>query len=113
MVCAAWAPQQASRLLLCLKSQINLLWHVTCPYSLCAPLHPQVLVHDGVRCLGTTAICAKLREVAQMNSGFKIEHEVLHVDCQPLGSVSGGVGVGKCEACGKVWGAGMTGRWCK
>ena len=70
-------------------------------------------MHDGVRCLGTTAICAKLREVAQMNSGFKIEHEVLHVDCQPLGSVSGGVGVGKCEACGKVWGAGMTGRWCK
>lgn len=53
-----------------------------------APLYSEasVLHHDGVRCAGSPSIVSKLREVAQMNLGFKIEHKVLQVDCQPLGS---------------------------
>ncbi len=63
---------------------------VPCLLGLTTPpstLHPQVLIHDGHRAAGREPIIAKLRQVAQMNSGFKIVHQVENVDCQPLGVV--------------------------
>ncbi len=44
--------------------------------------------------MGREAIISKLQSVAQMHSGFKVEHEVEDVQCQPLGFVSGTGGEG-------------------
>nr|BBC28469.1 serine/threonine-protein kinase [Yamagishiella unicocca] len=52
-----------------------------------APLYSKqsTLRYDGDAATGRDAIIAKLQGVAQMHAGFKVAHEVVDVQCQPLG----------------------------
>lgn len=61
----------------------------------------QTLRYEGDAAVGREAIISKLQSVAQMHSGFKVEHEVEDVQCQPLGFVSGTggeIGLGERDA---------------
>lgn len=49
--------------------------------------------YDGEMAVGRDAIIAKLQAVAQMHAGFRVVHEVVDVQCQPLGFVSGVLGM--------------------
>ncbi|PNH03249.1 Mitogen-activated protein kinase kinase 1 [Tetrabaena socialis] len=52
-----------------------------------APLYSKhsTLRYDGEAAAGRDAIIAKLQSVAQMHAGFKVQHQVVDVHCQPLG----------------------------
>ena len=54
---------------------------------LCDAMRCQVLVHEGEKLQGRQAIMQKLNSVAKLHAGFKVVHQVQHVDCQPLGVV--------------------------
>jgi hypothetical protein len=48
----------------------------------------QLFSYDGESAHGRQPIITKLQAVAQMHAGFKVIHEVVDVQCQPLGFVS-------------------------
>nr|ADI46833.1 MAPKK1f [Volvox carteri f. nagariensis] len=52
-----------------------------------APLYSaeSTLRYDGDSTVGCDAILAKLQSVAHMHAGWKVTHEVVDVQCQPLG----------------------------
>ncbi|PNW81498.1 hypothetical protein CHLRE_06g249150v5 [Chlamydomonas reinhardtii] len=52
-----------------------------------APLYSpkSTMRYDGEMAVGRDAIIAKLQAVAQMHAGFRVVHEVVDVQCQPLG----------------------------
>ncbi|GLC41062.1 hypothetical protein PLESTB_000947600 [Pleodorina starrii] len=52
-----------------------------------APLYSEKsnLCYDGEAAVGCDAILAKLQAVAHMHAGWKVTHEVVDVQCQPLG----------------------------
>jgi hypothetical protein len=66
----------------------------------CAPPRPpgQTLLYDGEHSVGGEAIISRLQSVAQMHAGFRVIHELLDVQCQALGAVSGAARARVCPA---------------